>query len=313
MGSTGQATPEEDVWEVWWCYDGWHPPRKKLQAVLPPWAKLHCMDPALPLAQQVANARVLIPTTGLVDAAVIAAAPHLKLIAQPAAGTANIDLEAAKQRGIPVTYAPGCNDAATAEVALLLILMLMRRVDEARQAFHDRLVGEPVGHDLPGKVLGLVGCGRVGRCLAASAAALGMTVLSTNSSSSREELESLLRQSDVVSLHCQLNASTHGLIGAAELALMKPSAVLVNTSRGHVLDRDALLEALRAGHLAGVGLDVGWDEPDDPADELYRHPKVLALPHCGSATDEVYARMAHVLCHNIQAIREGGELLHRLC
>lgn len=87
----------------------------------------------------------------------------------------------------------------------------------------------------------------------------------------RQDLEKLLQESDIVSLHCQLNAATHGLIGQAELALMKPSAVLINTARGHVLDKQALLEALRAGHLAGVGLDVGWDEPDDPQEELYRY------------------------------------------
>lgn len=86
----------------------------------------------------------------------------------------------------------------------------------------------------------------------------------------RQDLEKLLRESDIVSLHCQLNADTHSLIGQPELALMKPSAVLVNTARGPVLDKQALLEALRSGHLAGVGLDVGWDEPDDPAEELYR-------------------------------------------
>lgn len=86
----------------------------------------------------------------------------------------------------------------------------------------------------------------------------------------RQDLEKLLRESDIVSLHCQLNTATHGLIGQPELALMKPSAVLINTARGHVLDKQALLEALRAGHLAGVGLDVGWDEPDDPQEELYR-------------------------------------------
>jgi phosphoglycerate dehydrogenase-like enzyme len=86
----------------------------------------------------------------------------------------------------------------------------------------------------------------------------------------RQELEHLLRESDVVSLHCHLNESTKGLIGTAELALMKPAAVLINTARGHVLDKGALLDALRGGHLGGVGLDVGWDEPDDPQEDLYR-------------------------------------------
>eukprot|EP00882_Tetradesmus_deserticola_P030003 GHRQ01033655.1.p2 GENE.GHRQ01033655.1~~GHRQ01033655.1.p2 ORF type:complete len:124 (+),score=29.05 GHRQ01033655.1:142-513(+) len=103
----GSLAAEEDIWEIWWCYDGWHPPGDKLERMLPAWAKLHRMDPSRPLAEQVANAKVLVPTTGLVDAAAIAAARDLRLIAQPAAGYANIDIEAAKQRSIPVTIAPG--------------------------------------------------------------------------------------------------------------------------------------------------------------------------------------------------------------
>ncbi|KAF6261226.1 hypothetical protein COO60DRAFT_1636971 [Scenedesmus sp. NREL 46B-D3] len=269
--------------------------------MLPPWAKLRRMDPTKPLAQQVANAKVLVPTTGHVDAAAIAAAHDLRLIAQPAAGYANIDLEAAKQRGIPVTIAPGYNDNATAEVALMMMLMLMRRVNEALVAFEQRVIGDPVGRELSGKTLGIVGMGRVGKCLAAAAQGLGMQVLSTDSGSSRQQLEELLQQSDV------------DMIGQAELALMKPGAALINTARGAVVDKAALLQALRQGRLGGVGLDVHWVEPADPQEELYRHPRVLALPHMGSATDEVYERFARILCENITRVREGRELLHRLC
>uniref|UniRef100_A0A383V9Z4 D-isomer specific 2-hydroxyacid dehydrogenase NAD-binding domain-containing protein n=1 Tax=Tetradesmus obliquus TaxID=3088 RepID=A0A383V9Z4_TETOB len=310
MGSLGA---EEEIWEIWWCYDGWHAPGDKLERMLPPWAKLHRMDPTRPLAEQVANAKVLVPTTGLVDAAAIAAAHDLRLIAQPAAGYANIDLEAAKQRGIPVTIAPGYNDNATAEVALMMMLMLLRRVDEALVAFQQCIIGDPVGHELAGKTLGIIGMGRVGKCLAAAAQGLGMKLLFTDSGSSRQQLELLLQQSDVVSLHCPLNQQTTGMIGQAELSMMKPGAVLINTARGPVIDKAALLQALQQGRLGGVGLDVHWVEPADPQEELYRHPRVLALPHMGSATDEVYERFAHILCENITRVREGRELLHRLC
>jgi phosphoglycerate dehydrogenase-like enzyme len=170
----------------------------------------------------------------------------------------------------------------------MIILMLARRVDEARAAFASRQIGDPVGTELYGKTLGVVGLGLVGSCLAAAARGLGMQVVSVGSRSSRPEFERLLRDSDVVSLHCRSTAETRGLIGAAELALMRPRALLVNTSRGEVIDEAALLAALKEGRLGGVGLDVHKVEPADPDGELYRHPKVLALPHTGSATEEVY-------------------------
>lgn len=152
----------------------------------------------------------------------------------------------------------------------MMLLMLMRRVDGARAAFQDRIIGEPVGHEVDGKTLGIIGMGRVGKCMAAAAQGLGMKVLSTNSNSSREELEQLLQQSDVVSLHCPMNPQTKGFIGREELGMMKNGAVLINTARGPVIDKEALLESLRSGKLAGVGLDVHWVEPADPDEELYK-------------------------------------------
>lgn len=169
-----------------------------------------------------------------------------------------------------ITTPAGVNDNATAEVAIMMLLMLLRRVDEARTAFQNRIIGDPVGHEVDGKTLGIIGMGRVGKCMAAAAAGLGMKVISTDSRSTHEDLEQLLQQSDVVSLHCQLNHRTKGLIGHQELALMKQGAVLLNTARGPVIDQEALLEALNAGKLAGVGLDVHWVEPADPQQELYR-------------------------------------------
>lgn len=129
------ADADAETWDVLWCLDGWHEPRDRLDALLrqrAPWARLRTVEPGRTVAEQCAGAQVLIPTTGVVDAAAINAAAGLRLIAQPAAGTANIDLEAARARGVPVTFAPGVNAAATAEVALMLMLMLLRRADEAR-------------------------------------------------------------------------------------------------------------------------------------------------------------------------------------
>lgn len=305
---------EEEQWPVIWCYDGWHPLRERLERILPSWAALRVMDTSRPLCEQCQDAKVLIPTTGAVDAAAIEAAAGLRLIAQPAAGYSNIDVAAAKRRGVPVTIAPGSNRHSTAEAALMLILMLARRSDDVRAAFRRRVIGDPVGTELHGKTLGVVGMGQVGSCLAAAARGLGMYVIGVGSKSPREDFESLLRASDVVSLHVHSTPQTRGLIGACELALMRPHALLVNTARGDVVDDAALLAALKEGWLGGVGLDVHTVEPADPDSELYRHPKVLALPHCGSATEEVYQRQAELLRDNIVASREGGGALrHRLC
>lgn len=137
-------------------------------------------------------------------------------------------------------------------------------------------------------------------------------VVSTNSKSTRADLEQLLATAHVVSLHCPLNEATRGLLGPAELALMQPGALLVNCARGSVIEKDALLGALAAGRLGGVGLDTHWVEPAPVGDALYSHPLVLSLPHLGSISAEVYERFAAILCENIVRVREGRELLHRL-
>jgi phosphoglycerate dehydrogenase-like enzyme len=304
-----QQTNNDNIWHIVWCYDGWHPLRLRLAKMLPPWARLRVMDPSRPLAEQVADARVLIPTTGDVDAAAIAAARDLRLIAQPAAGTANIDVAAAAARGVPVTNAPGANAQSTAEAALMLMLMLARRVNEARAAFEARQIGAVVGSELHGKTLGIVGLGAVGRRLKAAAEGLGMRVVAVGSASPRADFEKLLSCADVVSLHCQLTHETRRLIGAAELALMRPTALLINTARGDVVDEAALLEALEAGRLAGAGLDVFPIEPPDPDAPLYRHPRVVTLPHVGSVTEEAYEVRARERGFVMGVVRRAGVFL----
>ncbi|GFR50822.1 hypothetical protein Agub_g13076, partial [Astrephomene gubernaculifera] len=212
----------------------------------------------------------------------------------------NIDVEAARQRGVPVTIAPGYNSRSVAEVALMMILMLSRKVDEARTVFERReRIGGPVGRELYGKTLGIVGMGKIGKCLAEAAQGLGMKVIGVTSRCPRADLDSLLRSSHIVSLHCPLTPATRGLIAAPQLALMRPDALLINCARGPVVDRDALWAALQEGRLGGVGLDTHWVEPAPLGDELYGHPRVLALPHLGSISAEVYERFAEVLAENI--------------
>lgn len=304
---------QEEEWEVVWCYDGWHAYYKRLQEILPSWAKLRAMDPSQPLHMQVADAKVLIPTTGRVSAQDINAVKDLRLITNPAAGYNNIDIEAAKVRGVPVCTAPGYNAASVAEGALMMMLMLARRVHEQERTFKERGIGYPFGMQLHGKTLGIIGMGAIGTRLARTAEAIGMMVMGLNSKSSGSDLEAMLQVADVVSLHCSLTPKTHHLIGKKELAMMKKGALIINYARGDVIHEEALTEALTSGHLGGAGLDVHWVEPANPADKVYQHPNVIATPHTGVSSTEVLEALAQVVCENIIRQREGRELLHRLC
>ncbi|KAL3134120.1 hypothetical protein ABBQ32_008542 [Trebouxia sp. C0010 RCD-2024] len=304
----------DDEWEIFWCLDAWHPYRKRLQEVLPHWAKVRVLDTSKELHTQVANAKVLIPTTGLLPAKVINAAMDLRLIVNPAAGYNNIDIEAAQARGVPVCTSPGYNAASVAEGAIMMMLMLVRRVHEQQEVFRQQGgIGLPFGLQLHGKTLGIIGMGRIGVRLAKTAEAIGMKVTGLTSSSTRAELEALLQTADIVSLHCSLTPKTHGLIGLTELQMMKKGAFIVNYARADVIQKQALTDALMSGHLGGAGLDVHWVEPADPSDEIYQHPNVIATPHTGVASLEVLEQLVSVVCNNIVRRREGKELLHRLC
>src|SRR3954470_3819831 len=230
-----------------------------------------------------------------------AAGPQLRCIANVAVGYDNVDVAAAARRGIIVTNTPGVLDDATADLTLALILAATRRLTEG-----DRLIraGRPwnwgmsfmLGSGLRGKLLGIVGLGGIGRRVAERARAFGMEIayhsrhpapaqVVAELEAERLPLEQLLREADVVSLHCPLTPETHHLIGAAELGAMKPSAVLINAARGPVVDERALAEALAGREIAAAGLDVYEQEPRvEPA--LLGLDNVVLTPHLGSATVE---------------------------
>jgi glyoxylate reductase len=253
-----------------------------------------------------------------------AAGPQLRCVANVAVGYDNVDVEAAARRGIVVTNTPGVLDDATADLTLALILATTRRVVEG-----DRLIraGRPwnwglsfmLGSGLRGKLLGIVGLGGIGRRVAARARAFGMEIayhsrhpapaeVVAELGAERLALEQLLARADVLSLHCPLTPETHHLIGAAELAAMKPSAVLVNAARGAVVDERALVEALAAGRIAAAGLDVYEHEPRvEPA--LLEFENVVLTPHLGSATVETRTAMAELAARNaISVLRGAGPL-----
>jgi glyoxylate reductase len=249
-----------------------------------------------------------------------AAGPQLRCIANVAVGYDNVDLEAAAGRGVVVTNTPGVLDDATADLTLALILAATRRVAEG-----DRLVrsGRPwiwgmhfmLGSGLRGKLLGIVGLGGIGRRVAERARAFGMEIayhsrheapadVTAALEAERMPLQRLLAEADVLSLHCPLTPETHHLIGAAELAAMKPSAVLVNAARGPVVDEHALAEALAAGTIAAAGLDVYEHEPRvEPA--LPALDNVVLTPHLGSATVETRTAMALLAARNAISVLGG--------
>jgi glyoxylate reductase len=253
--------------------------------------------------------------TDKIDAAVLAAgAPRLKVVANVAVGYDNIDLDAAGAHGIAVSNTPGVLDETTADLAFLLILAAARRVWEAESDLRAGKwpgwdVDQYLGRDVHGAVLGVVGFGRIGQAVARRAAGFGMEVLhhtrrDTGMVGWRGDLDRLLAESDIVTLHVPLTDETRHLIDARRLALMKRDAVLVNTSRGPVVDEEALAAALEEDTIFAAGLDVYEREPEVHP-RLLAAPRTVLLPHIGSASLATRTRMAQVAAENVVAVLSG--------
>ena len=276
------------------------------------WPELRPPSPG-ELRERMAPAEGLLPLlTVKVDAALMDAAPDLKVIANYAVGSDNIDLEAATQRGIAVGVTPDVLTDATADLAFALILAGARRFTEAIDAVRN---GEwstwapdwLLGRSVHGATLGIVGFGRIGRAVAKRARGFDMEVLHTG----RDEgtpLDDLLERSDFVSLHVPLNDDTRHIIDARALARMKPTAILVNTGRGGLVDQRALKEALDTNAIAGAALDVTDPEPLPPDDPLLSAPNLQVLPHIGSATHAAREGMADRAVDNLVAGLAGNPL-----
>jgi glyoxylate reductase len=262
----------------------------------------------------------------VIDAEILAAADgRLRLVANVAAGYDNIDVAAAEARGVAVTNTPGVLTDATADITVGLILMVMRRLGEGERLLRR---GDDwswdlefmLGTSLRGRTLGVVGFGQIGRAVAVRAKAFGMQVVRASARPGAApspdgapadvaelSLEQLLAAADVVSLHCPLTPHTRHLINAERLGLMRPGSYLVNTARGAIVDETALVQALRAGHIAGAALDVFEHEPR-VTPELLELENVVAVPHLGSATREVRDAMAELAASNVVACLAGRAL-----
>ncbi len=253
-----------------------------------------------------ADALICLLTDKITADVMDAATKPLRIISNYAVGYDNIDIKAANRRSILVTNTPGVLTDATAELAWALLFAVARRIVEADnfaragkfKGWHPTLL---LGFELKGKTLGIIGAGRIGTAMAMKSAGFQMDVvyysrhknelLEEKLSARKLPLEELLRTSDFVSLHVPLTQDTYHLIGERELELMKPTAVLINTSRGAVIDEKALIRALQSRKIAGAGLDVFENEPEIP-DELKALDNVVITPHIGSATHRARESMA---------------------
>jgi len=219
---------------------------------------------------------------------VFARCPRLKLVSIWGTGTDNIDLDAAGRHGVTVCNTPGVNAFAVAEHALALMLAAARRIPQIDREMRGGVWPRELLTQLYGKTLGVFGTGKIGTRVAALGGAIGMTVLAWSARSGNiSAKEQILGAADIVSLHLRLTPETRGFLGARELNRMKPGAILVNTGRGPLVERDALLDALRTRRLAAAGLDVFHDEPLKPGDPILGLPNVVLSPHNAGQTPDV--------------------------
>lgn len=264
--------------------------------------------------------------TDKIDVTFLDAVPSLKVISQYAVGVNNIDLAAAKQRGIPVGHTPDVLTDATADMAFALMMGAARNLLPGYEYIKARRwkTWDPellLGQAVWGATLGVIGYGRIGRAMAARGKGFNMRVLVvaphlSDDDAARENvtlvtLDDLLRESDFVSIHTPLRPETTHLIDARELALMKPTATLVNTARGEIIDNLALVDALKAGRPGFAALDVTEPEPLPPDHPLLSLPNCLVVPHLGSATMQTRLAMTRIAMANLEAGLKGEPLPHR--
>jgi len=291
------------------------------ETILNPDDKLYTIDELLQLAE---NVDAILPchTEKFSSQTISQLTPRVKAIANFSVGVDHVDLEAAKMRGIIVTNTPDVLSDATAEITMLLILGAARRASEGErlvrsQQWKDWSPGFMVGKQITGKRLGILGMGRVGQVVARRARGFDMTIHYHNrhplepviaeAAIYHASVEEMLSEIDVLSIHCPASDATRGLLNKRRISALHSNAILVNTSRGAVVDDDALVEALKSGAIAAAGLDVFNGEPDAIHPEYRKLDNVFLLPHIGSATEETRDAMGYRAIDNLIAIFGGEE------
>lgn len=270
------------------------------------------------------DAHVVLTNKEAFDAALLSRLRNLRLIVVTATGTDIIALQAARKRGVVVSNVPAYSTASVAQHVFALLLELNNRVSEHARATRDGRWSSsghfsyrlgPI-HELANKTFGIIGFGAIGRAVCEIASALGMHVLAAEQRSTPElapryphvawaSIDEVFQRSDVLTLHCPLNEQTQGLVNRARLASMKPTALLLNTGRGALIDEEALAEALHAGLLAGAGLDVLSQEPPERDHPLLHAPRCLVTPHLAWASVEARQRLLSVSIENVRCFLEG--------
>jgi phosphoglycerate dehydrogenase-like enzyme len=270
--------------------------------------------------------QILIPTMTAITREMLAEADDLRLIQQCGVGLEGVDLEAARDFKIPVANVPSDisgNADSVAELGIYLMVGLARDVRGMARSLGNRKMGEPQGRALQGQTVGLVGLGGIGRAMIQRLKPFGVQLLGIKQTDPQrakeelgldwvggpEELGSLLKKSDFVILCLPVTGATRQLINRQTLSQMKPSAFLINLSRGGLVDRSALEEALASGVIAGAGLDVFWEEPPDPQDPVFQY-NVLATPHVGGSTDVSMRGIVSVVSDNIRRLARGESPLY---
>jgi glycerate dehydrogenase len=290
-----------------------------LQSSLPLW-KMYGFTPPGAVADRLRDATVVVTNKVRLDAPALAAAPKLRLVCLTATGTNNVDLATARRRDIVVCNVTAYATSAVVQHVFAMILALTTRLLDYRDAVRagrwqssDKfcLLDYPI-RELANRKLGVVGYGELGSAVTGIARAFGMQVLIARRAggpdvAGRLPLDALLQQVDVLSLHCPLTDATRGLIGAHELSLMKPEALLINTARGGIVDEQALASALRAGLLAGAGIDVLTEEPPQHGSPLLAPdiPNLIVTPHTAWASSEARQRVVDEVAENIRAFLHG--------
>lgn len=257
-----------------------------------------------------------------IDATAIKTADRLKVISRYGVGVDNVDLVAAREKGIVVTNTPGANSVSVAELALGLMLALARRIPEALEAVHQGKWPRYVGISLEGKTIGVLGLGAIGKQLARRLAGFDCRILAfdpfADVAFAREHqvelttLDGVIEQADFVSLHLPLLPETRGLVNDVFLSKMKTGSFLINTSRGEVIDEEALFKALQSGHIKGAGLDALTVEPPEPGNPLLTLPQVIATPHLGAQTDGATSNMGWLAMKDCLAVLKSEEPAFRV-
>ncbi len=295
------------------------PSRRAIRELFPPSWTI-AIGPAIDVVATIADAEVVIPEHARVDAGFLDRAPKLRLV-QTGAGFDNVEIPECTRRGVWVANAAGVNAGAVAEHVIALVLCWYKNLIPLDRAMkRGEIAVEYAGGEVAGKTIGVVGMGHIGGRVADMAAALGMAVLRGSARASAADADAaaglmeILRRADVLTLHCRLEERTRHLIGRAELAAMKPGAFLVNTARGGVVDEAALIEALRAGRIAGAGLDVFASEPLPSDSPLRRMENVILTPHTAGMPDgpRFHRRRYRFFAENARRVASGQAPLNAL-